>query len=52
MNSAAFWTESKYLDLADRELDCSWKLFVMGDDPTIAMWLAVSLTMTDVNGMA
>lgn len=39
--SAALWTEAKYLELADRELECDWKIFVIGDEPTIAMWLAV-----------
>lgn len=41
LNSAALWTDSKYLEIADKELECHWKVFVMGEDPTIAMWLAV-----------
>ena len=37
----ALWTESKYFDLADSEIDCKWQLFVLGEDPTIADWLPV-----------
>ncbi|KAL7023026.1 hypothetical protein ACKWTF_012476 [Chironomus riparius] len=37
--SAGLWTESKYFELADRELDCGWKIFDIADDPTISMWL-------------
>jgi hypothetical protein len=40
--SAALWTEKSYIELADQELDCEWKIFILGDDPTIAMWLSVS----------
>lgn len=41
LKSAALWTEPIFLEMADEELDCDWKIFVKGDEPTIAMWLAV-----------
>lgn len=44
MDSSALWTEIKYLEAAERELDCHWKIFIMGEDPTPAMWLAVILS--------
>lgn len=40
--SVALWTDSQYLTKADKELDCEWKLFQIGEDPSIAQWLAVS----------
>lgn len=43
LNSASLWVESSYAEVADKEVDCHWKIFVMGDDPTIAMWLAVKI---------
>lgn len=39
--SAALWTEQKYVELADQELDCEWKIFVIEDEPSLATWLSV-----------
>lgn len=29
------------MELADQELDCEWKIFVIGDEPSLATWLSV-----------
>lgn len=40
--SVALWIDSQYLAKADKELDCEWKVFQIGEVPSIAQWLAVS----------
>lgn len=42
LKSAALWTAKTYIELADEELDCEWNIFVLGEDPSFAMWLRVS----------
>lgn len=39
--SAALWTDERFIDQADYDLDCDWQLFRFGEYPTIAEWLAV-----------
>lgn len=40
--SVAFWTEPKYLKIADHKLSCEWKLFSKSANTTISSLLLVS----------
>lgn len=42
--SQALWTDERFIDLANEELDCDWKLFRIGEHPTIPEWLSVSIS--------
>ncbi|CAO1403440.1 unnamed protein product [Diamesa hyperborea] len=48
--SVALWTDSQYLTKADKELDCEWKLFQIGEDPSIAQWLASQIPSDSIVG--
>lgn len=41
--AAALWTDERYAELADHELDCDWKIFRIGEHPKIADWLATQI---------
>lgn len=49
-DSAALWTDHKYLDLAREELECEWKIFAHGDDPTISDLMQKTLNADSVIG--
>lgn len=39
--SVALWTDEKYLDKADYELNCDWKIFPLKSQPDLAEFLLV-----------
>ncbi|XP_055678193.1 uncharacterized protein LOC129786952 [Lutzomyia longipalpis] len=43
LNSAALWTDERFLSQADSELDCEWKIFRMNSEPSIGKWLTTQL---------
>ncbi|XP_053657769.1 xaa-Pro aminopeptidase 1 [Anopheles marshallii] len=44
MRSAAFWTDERFLEQADQELNCAWRLFRTGERPSVAEYLLSELT--------
>lgn len=43
IRKAAIWTDDRFLQQADAELDCEWLLFRMGDFPSLPQWLSQQL---------
>lgn len=43
MRKSAIWTDDRFLQQADAELDCEWLLFRMGDFPSISQWVGREL---------
>lgn len=39
--SVALWTDEKYLDKANSELNCDWKIFALGSEPSLPEFLLV-----------
>lgn len=50
MQKAAIWTDDRFLQQADAELDCDWLLFRMGDFPSLAQWLSHELATDSMVG--
>ncbi|XP_312988.6 xaa-Pro aminopeptidase 1 [Anopheles gambiae] len=44
MRSAAIWTDDRYIEQADQELNCAWRLFRTGERPTVAEYLLSELS--------
>ncbi|XP_058057335.1 xaa-Pro aminopeptidase ApepP [Anopheles bellator] len=44
LRSAAFWVDDRYVEQADQELNCAWRLFRQGERPSMAEYLLAELT--------
>lgn len=40
--SSALWTDERYLNQADAELNCDWEIYNVNDGPSMPEWIAVS----------
>lgn len=40
-HSVALWTDEKYLNQADSELNCDWKIFKLNASPTLVEYIMV-----------
>lgn len=50
MLKSAIWTDDRFLQQADAELDCDWLLFRMGDFPSLAQWVGHELAPDSMVG--
>lgn len=50
LRKAALWTDDRFLQQADAELDCDWLLFRMGDFPSLSQWLGNELAPNSMVG--
>uniref|UniRef100_A0A336MES5 CSON010922 protein n=1 Tax=Culicoides sonorensis TaxID=179676 RepID=A0A336MES5_CULSO len=39
LKSVALWTDDRFIELANEELDCDWHIFKMNESPSVADWL-------------
>lgn len=44
MTKCALWTDERFIQQADSELDCEWMIFKMGESPSISQWIASQLS--------